>query len=187
VKILSLPLARFAESLSLTFFVIYIHSQTVAPGEAWLLPYLLASIIGAAVSLILLHQRIVLNRLFLGINLYFFSGVLAVALQVQALNQLYAQLGAAAMLAWILLVGIGATLLAPVGVLGISETRSRIHSWYLLAACAAAVLWAKYFKTNMALGEWLPFIALFTLRSFLSAAATKALAKIHNQTSSHSL
>ncbi|HEY6528727.1 MAG TPA: hypothetical protein VIZ65_08530 [Cellvibrionaceae bacterium] len=173
MKIVSLQLARWAESLSLTFFVIYIHSQTLPAGEAWLLPYLLACIIGVAVSVLLVCQHMVLNRLFLGINLYFLSGVLALALQIQQLNQLYAQLGAAAMLTWILLVGIAATLIAPVGVLGIPEARSRIHSWYLLVACVFAILWAIYFKTNTALGEWLPFIVIFTLRNYLCAAATK--------------
>lgn len=164
---------RFLESAPLTAFVLYVHTVSLQPGWDWLLPYALASLLGLAISLLLLQQRLVLDRLFLAINLYFLSGLIAVAAQLHFINQLYGQLGAAAMIGWILLLGLYVNLFCSVALLGVEEPPPPRGAWILWGACWCAGLWSIVFKEQVFLGEWLPFIALFTLKGLLSKRVSR--------------
>lgn len=163
-------LERALESLALMVFLIYIQVVGMATRADWLLPYLLASGLGLGATIYLLWRKTLLNRLLLGITLYFCSGLLGLTLEWDWLNNLYGELGAVAMLIWILLTGVAALWLSPYGFLAVkapgylSKTQGSI---LLLLACALAILVASCFIHNKLLGEWLPFIFLFSMRSLL--------------------
>lgn len=157
------------ESFSLTFFLIYIHLIDIKVRADWLWPYLFASILGLAAIIYLYKKCIVLNRIFLGGTLYFCSGFIGLLIQWDWLNQGYADLEAVGMLYWILLVGI-ISIFTPYGFLGIknpgyfSKTQS---SLLLLLSCIIATGIALRFIGNTFLGEWLPFIFIFSMRGLL--------------------
>ena len=70
-------------------------------GSAIVRPYLASSILAIAVSAFLLYQNVILNRLFLGINVYFISGTLGLIVHWSWINHLYGVLQASGMLIWI--------------------------------------------------------------------------------------
>lgn len=173
------------ESLSLTIFLLYIHLADLDARADWLLPYLLASTAGVGAMVYVYRRGLILNRLFVGITLYFCSGLVGLITGWDWLNQTYGDLGAVAMLGWILLAGLIASLISPYGFLGVKTPGyfSVIGgSLLLLVAGLLATAAAANFMDNKLLGEWLPFIFFFSIRSLLlqldkkmlSAAATAA-------------
>lgn len=173
------------ESLSLTVFLLYIHLADMNARADWLLPYLLASAAGVGAMVYVYRRGLILNRLFIGITLYFCSGLAGLIIGWDWLNQGYGELGAVAMLGWILLAGFIASLASPYGFLGVKSPGyfSILHgSLLLLLADLLAIAAAASFMDNKLFGEWLPFIFLFSMRSLLlhldkkmlSTAATAA-------------
>jgi hypothetical protein len=168
------------ESISLTLFLLYIHLADMAARADWLLPYQLASGTGVAATLYLWRRGIILNRLFLGITVYFCSGLAGLLTDWDWLNQSYGELGAVAMLGWILLVGVVSSLASPYGFLGV-RTPGYFSimggSILLILACLMATTAAISFMGNKLLGEWLPFIFLFSMRSLLLHLDRKMLSE----------
>ncbi|WP_039915991.1 hypothetical protein [Cellvibrio mixtus] len=163
-------LDRCIESLALMTFLIYLQVGNMATRADWLLPYLLASGIGLGATVYILRRGILLNRLLLGVTLYFCSGLLGLLVEWDWLNDLYGTLGAVAMLGWIFLTGVFTGGLSPYGFLGVRSPGyfSIVQSsGLLLIACAIATVTAWYFMHNKLLGEWVPFIFLFSMRSLL--------------------
>jgi len=157
-------------SLPLTFFLIYIHLIEIKTRSDWQLPYLLASVLGLGAIIYLYRNSIILNRIFLGITLYFCSGLIGLLIEWDWLNHVYGELEALGMLYWILLVGIMSSIMSPYGFLGMrnpgyfSKTQG---SLLLLLSCLIATAVATFFINNILLGEWLPFIFIFSVRSLL--------------------
>jgi len=173
------------ESLSLTVFLLYIHLADMNARADWLLPYLLASAVGLGAIVYMYRRGLILNRLFVGITLYFCSGFVGLITGWDWLNKGYGELGALAMLGWILLAGLVASFISPYGFLGIKSPgyfSIMGGSLLLLLAGLIAAVAAASFMNNKLLGEWLPFIFLFSMRSLLlhldkkmlSVAATAA-------------
>lgn len=166
------------ESIALTVFLLYIHLADMTVRADWLLPYFLASSIGMATSAYLWHRDIILNRLFLGITLYFCSGLAGLLTGWDWLNQHYGELGAVAMLGWILAMGLVTSVISPRGFLGVSAPgyfSIKAGSLLLLAAGVIATITAVRFMDNPLLGQWLPFIFLFSMRSLLQHLDRKLL------------
>lgn len=171
-------LDRCIESLALMVFLIYLQVADITTRADWLLPYLLASSIGLGAIVYIVRRGILLNRLLLGVAVYFFSGLFGLLVDWDWLNDLYGKLGAVAMLGWIFLTGIVTGGLSPYGFLAVrspgyfSIARS---SGLLLLACAIATVTAYCFLHNRLLGEWVPFIFLFSMRSLLLQLDRKLL------------
>ena len=169
---------RGLESLALMVFLVYIQLADMASRADWLPAYLLASSIGLAASLYLVQRGQLLNRLLLGATLYFCSGLFGLLSDWDWLNDLYGSLGAVAMLGWILATGVVTSLLSPYGFLGVRPTgyfSSAQGSALLLITAAIATLVAVSFMQHPWLGEWLPFIFLFSTRSLLLQLDQKLL------------
>lgn len=166
------------ESLSLTVFLLYIHLADMHTRADWLLPYLLSSAAGLGAMVYMRWRGLILNRLFIGITLYFCSGLAGLVTGWDWLNQIYGDLGAMAMLGWILLAGAMATLASPYGFLGVrSAGYFSIPGGSLLLLCAGllATAAAASFMGSKLFGEWLPFIFLFSMRSLLLQLDRKLL------------
>lgn len=171
-------LNRCVESLALMVFLIYIQVADMNVRADWMLPYLLASSIGLCATLYILRHGILFNRLLLGVTLYFFSGLLGLLAEWDWLNDLYGELGAVAMLGWIFLTGVFTGGLSRYGFLGVRSPgyfSIAQSSGLLLSACAIATITAWCFMHNKLLGEWVPFIFLFSMRSLLLQLDQKLL------------
>jgi len=96
----------------------------------------------------LIWNKILLNRLIIGINVYLIVGSFGLLTGQVWLNQLYGNMGAAGMLAVITIVGVVSLALSPEGFIGItSHDRKRVimFSLYLLVVAQVAFLCSYYF------------------------------------------
>ena len=156
------------ESIPLTIFLVYIQCVEIKVSHDWLLPYLLACISAVLSTGYLIGKGAVLNRLIVGINLYFFSGLLGLVLGWGWLNQLYGELRGLGMLYWIFAVGCVTSCYGRFGFLGVEFVgRMSLAHWSLLLMCIPALAIAVYFSGNGFWGEWFPFIFLFFMRGLL--------------------
>lgn len=156
------------ESIPLTIFLIYSQVVEIKVSHDWLLPYFLASVAAIASTGYLLWRGVVLNRLSLGINLYFFNGLLGLLVGWTWLNHLYGQLRGLGMLYWIFAVGCVTTYYSRYGFLGVvHSSRVSLARWSLLLLCIPALAMALCFSESRFWGEWFPFIFLFFMRGFL--------------------
>jgi hypothetical protein len=164
------------ESTPLTIFVFYIHLLDIKEGHQWLWPYLLSSIASVSSTTYLMHRDVILNRLFLGINCYFLSGLIGLVFNLTELNQWYGQVRAVGMLYWIIACGILCTLFSPFGFLGVSDASRKtiiVGSMLLLLSTMASALIASLCSNNLFWGEWFPFVLLFSIKSFLVSLGKK--------------
>ncbi len=113
------------ESIPLTIFLIYSQVVEIKLSHDWLLPYFLASAAALASMSYLLWRGVVLNRLSLGINLYFFSGLFSLVVEWAWLNHLYGELRGLGMLYWIFAVGCVTTYYSRFGFLGVAHSVGR--------------------------------------------------------------
>lgn len=163
-------LNNFIEAGPLCGFLIYARMIDLSDSYNWLGPYLASSLLAIAVSAFLLYQNIVLNRLFMGINVYFISGSLGLIVHWTWLNHLYGVLQASGMLIWILLVGVWTLFLSRAGFIGVvAENRGRTmrFSAILLVLTGITLGASYYFTGNRILGEFIPFTALFMAQRYL--------------------
>jgi hypothetical protein len=159
------------ESIPLTLFVFYIHLIEINESREWLLPYLLSSVTSLGATAYLLHQRVVLDRLFIGINCYFLSGLLGLVLNWEWLNLWYGQVRALGMLYWIIACGVYTSFFSSYGFLGISHASKKVvavGSLLLLLSSVVSTVIATLFADNLFWGEWFPFILLFSLKNLLT-------------------
>jgi hypothetical protein len=171
---------RFIEAIPLPVFLVYsrlIDDPTVA--ENWLGPYLSSTALALVTSGYLLREKILLNRCFIGINLYFLIGAIGVLAELSTLNKLLGTLEASAMLACIVLVGLISTFVGSAGFVGINipdKKRLRLFSILLIAVAIAATIMSYIFRGNPLQSELLPFVALFScmnlFRTYLNSANT---------------
>jgi hypothetical protein len=174
-------LARIAEGIALPVFLLYMTARPPEVQADWLAPYLVSAVIAVLGTWIVWRQKLVLNRIQLGLTLYFLTGAVALLVGWQALNSFYGRAEATAMLYWILVVGVFATALTSsgfVGVAGIPRKTVVSASLGLLALLLAAIVLSWRFHTQPALAAYAPFLALFAahgiVRARLTALTTKA-------------
>jgi hypothetical protein len=141
--------------------------------------------LGVLTTVWLLYVSAPINRLFIGINLYLVSGSAGLLFELNWLNQLYAQLQAAGMLAWIILVGVVTILFSDKGFIDVEyRTRKKvvIISLSLLLGAVMAFLMSFTFSSvsgsvsgsavsaaSRFLAELVPFVFLFSLQGFLKS------------------
>jgi hypothetical protein len=181
-KLIKKLLDSFIESIALILFLVYIQSVEMHAVNDWLIPYLIGSVCSLITSVYFYLNHQIANRIFLGIGCYFYSGFIGVVLNWDWLNQLYGQLEASALLLWIFAIGLLTTLFSPYGFLGKKITTQcrltqglmvDLGSIQLLIVCLCAIVLSFLFHSNRLLGEWIPFILLFTARNLLFNSALK--------------
>lgn len=158
------------EAIPLPIFLIYAALIDQSISQNWRGPYIASSIAALITTTILKFNRVLLNRLFIGINIYLITGSLGLITDQVWLNQLYGKMEASGMLAWIIIVGGVSMLLSPAGFIGIQfHDRKKIinFSLYLLFAALLAFLFSFYFQGSKIYSEYMPFIMLFATQSIL--------------------
>jgi hypothetical protein len=164
-------LLRAVEALPLALFLVYMTVMDPRAQEEWRAPYYAATAL-ALVGLVLLWRAgATLNRIYLGITLYFVSGTIALLTRWPWLNAEYGRLEGTAMLFWVLGVGIAFTLASPRGFAGVEAEPSAVRraSWLLLAITAAATVFSLAFVGRRVLSSFLPFIVVFASQAIIKA------------------
>ncbi|MCG8684116.1 MAG: hypothetical protein MI892_04520 [Desulfobacterales bacterium] len=165
------------EAVPLTIFLSYIRQIDPSVPTAWKGPFLLSGLLAIAIIIFLSFKKHLLNRIFLGVNLYLITGGLAFITGQFWLNQLYGQLQASGMLIWVLVTGVFSLALSPAGFIGTlppyrNLKQIRIYSLYLLGVTLAAIILSFYFRGNHLLSGTIPFIILFVVQSGLRGKCT---------------
>jgi hypothetical protein len=169
---------RAIEALPLAVFLIYMAVADPRAQEEWRAPYFAATALAIAGTILLLRMGATLNRIYLGIALYFVSGSIALITRWPWLNAEYGRLEGTAMLYWVLATGVFFTVFNTRGYIGVDAVARtvRANSWLLLAITALATAVSVYFVGNRLLSSFLPFIAVFTAQGILKARLHRAVA-----------
>ena len=160
------------EAIPLPIFLIYAGLIDQSIPQNWQGPYLTSSIAALLTTTLLILNKVPLNRLIIGINVYLITGSFILLTEQVWLNQLYGKMEAAGMLAVIIIVGVVSLLLSPAGFIGIkSQDRKKviIFSLYLLVVAQVAFLFSFYFQGNKIYSEYVPFMALFAIQAILKS------------------
>ena len=157
-------LLRFIEAVPLILFLIFYRIVAPDASQNWLAPYLAGATGAVLTTSILCVKGVLLNRIFLGINIYLLVGCLGVVTQQSWLTQLYGELRASGMLAWVVVVGIASLLFTPSGFIGVDSASRKfviVYSVCLLVVAVVVFLLAYTFRSMRAVSETIPFALLF--------------------------
>jgi hypothetical protein len=162
---------RVIEALPLAVFLIYMAVADPRAQEEWRAPYFAATSLAIAGVVLLWRAGAILNRIYLGIALYFVSGTIALITRWPWANAEYGRLEGTAMLYWVLATGLAATLFNTRGYIGLDAPRGdvRAGSWVLLGITTAATAVSLCFVGNRLFSSFLPFIAVFTAHGLIKA------------------
>jgi len=162
---------RAVEALPLAVFLIYMAVADPRAQVEWRLPYYAATALAFAATIFLVRMGAILNRIYLGIALYFVSGTLALLTRWPWLNAEYGRLEGTAMLFWVLGTGILFTLFNARGFIGsdASPRTVRTNSWLLVGITAAATAVSLVYIGNRLFSSFLPFIAVFAAHGLIKA------------------
>lgn len=162
---------RAVEALPLAVFLIYMAVADPRAQAEWRMPYYAATALAIAATVLLTRMGATLNRIYLGIALYFVSGTLALITRWPWLNEEYGRLEGTAMLFWVLATGLWFTLFNPRGYTGVDAPPGTVRnsSWLLLGITFAATAISYAFIGNRLYSSFLPFIAVFAAHGLIKA------------------
>jgi len=166
------------EATPLPIFLLYAALIDQSMTQNWQGPFVISSLVAILTTTILVLNKIPLNRLIIGINLYLLLGSLALLTKHVWLNQVYKSFEASGMLAWILIVGAVSILLSPTGFIGIkSQDRKKViaFSLYLLSIALLTFLFSFYFQGHKIFSEYIPFFVVFAAQRKLQSMMTKTI------------
>jgi hypothetical protein len=162
---------RAVEALPLAVFLLYMAVVDPHAQPEWRTPYYASTALAVIGTALLVRQRATLNRIYLGIALYFVSGTIALLTRWPWLNAEYGRLEGTAMLYWVLATGVWCTLFDVRGYTGIDGASATVRrsSWLLLAITIIATGISQYFVGNRVFSSFLPFIAVFAAHGLIKA------------------
>ena len=162
---------RAVEALPLAVFLLYMAVMDPRAQPEWRAPYYASTALAVIGTVLLVRHRATLNRVYLGITLYFVSGTIALITRWPWLNEEYGRLEGTAMLYWVLATGIWCTLFNVRGYSGVDAPPATVRrsSWLLLAITVAATVVSQVFVGHRVLSSFLPFIAVFTAYGLIKA------------------
>src|SRR5690349_22287304 len=162
---------RAVEALPLAVFLLYMAVMDPRAQPEWPAPYYASTALAVIGTVLLVRHRATLNRVYLGITLYFVSGTIALITRWPWLNEEYGRLEGTAMLYWVLATGIWCTLFNARGYTGVDAppTTVRRSSWLLLAITVLATAVSQFYVGNRVFSSFLPFIAVFAAHGLIKA------------------
>lgn len=160
----------FLEAVPLILFLFFVNRIDTQIPMNWKLPFWVSGLAALLVILGFLYRKILINRVFLGINLYLITGALAFVTGQWWLNDAYGHFQASGMIVWIIIVGVLSTLISPHGFVGADPSEgnrvTQMSGWLILLSLGAfAISYA--FRGERFYSEILPFGALFVGQTFL--------------------
>ena len=157
---------KVAEALPLSIFLVYIRMIDTSVELNWKGPFITSGMAALFAIVFPLCRRIVLSRIFLGINLYLISGAAAFIFHHWWVNTLYGRLEASGMLMWVAVTGIGSILLSKKGFTGVDSSDDRSIKKYscgLVFIALVTSLVSLGFQGNPVLSQIVPFGTLFLM------------------------
>ena len=152
--------------------IVFLLYGRFGPGEAgvrWETAYVVSGILSIAHLFWLFNYRPG-HWIAMGVDLYLMIGALLATVSTAALQVWGQELGAAPVLACVLVIGMAATRFSPLGFIGETSSNQalvRKLSVMLLIGAAIAVAVSLIFRHNTLLGGVLPVVALVLVRSQL--------------------
>lgn len=167
---------RAIEALPLAVFLIYMAVIDPRAQAEWRTPYYAATSLALVGTVLLLRAGATLNRVYLGIALYFVSGSIALLTRWPWLNAEYGRLEGTAMLFWVLATGLYCTLFTARGFIGSDAPASAVRraSWLLVSITVIATAVSLAFVGQRLYSSFLPFIAVFVAHGVLKARTRAA-------------
>jgi hypothetical protein len=162
---------RAVEALPLAVFLLYMALMDPRAQAEWRAPYYASTALAIAGTILLWRLGATLNRIYLGIALYFVSGTIALLTRWPWLNEEYGRLEGTAMLYWVLATGIWFALFSVRGYTGVDAPPATVRrsSWVLLAITLVATAVSQFFIGNRVFSSFLPFIAVFAAHGIIKA------------------
>jgi len=162
---------RAVEALPLAVFLLYMAVMDPRAQAEWRAPYYAATALAVIATFLLPRLGATLNRIYLGIALYFVSGTLALLTRWPWLNDEYGRLEGTAMLYWVFATGLWFTLFDQRGYTGVDAPPATVRrsSWLLLAITLIATGVSRYYMGNRVFSSFLPFIAVFAAHGIIKA------------------
>ena len=177
------PYIKLLEYLPLPSFLISMHLLQPQSMSDWLAPYLFASTVAIiAMGFQAFHGNWI-NRLYLSINLYFFSGTLGLLLNWVEFNRLNGQLAAAGMLIWVSIFAITAGIWPKLNLFNHLSTitfdstsnrkttikLSQKYAFVFFIIATLSAIFSYRAQGNLLLSDVGPFILVFTSFSILKS------------------
>lgn len=160
----------------LSLFASYAFWSGVPSNERWVEAFQIAAIAGIIQLIIVLPQRLPMNRLVLAGNIYLILGGLAALTGQWWYLQLYDQLRESAIFISMLLVGVVATFATKPGFIAAvraDPAKARRYSIVLLGATAICLIPAIVFEGNRLWSAVVPIIALAVFQRYLATLANR--------------
>jgi hypothetical protein len=172
--------SRILEALPLPVFLLSMALLQPATPDEWRGPYFASTTAAVVGSFAVIVSGLTLNRIHLGLALYYLSGAIGLALGLHALNEFYGRAEATAMLYWILAVGVVTAVATRTGFLGVPDTdlqSQRRHSVMLLGVLIAAIAFSWAFHERPLMAAYAPFLAVFFAHAVLRARLLRAASR----------
>jgi len=169
---------KFLEFVPLILYYTFARAASSdSAGQQWEIAFVFSGLFSVVTLSVLMHHKTyILNRVMLGANLFLISGAVAVLLRLSPLKDFYWQMDPAPLFAWVLAVGIAASLFSPHGFVGSPNSdvkRKHLHSALLLAAAVVALVISVLLRGQMFYADILPFIGLFIINDRLQSYIPK--------------
>jgi hypothetical protein len=168
---------RLLESLPLFVFLIVLAIARPTNTQGWRAIYLVCGLLALLAAWATRATGAIANRLHMAIGLYFISGAVALFANWHTVNQWYARVEAAAMLCWVVAVGVVTCSWSARGFAGLTTgTRtSRRYASVLLLMIALAATALSFATVGQPLwNAYLPFATLFMTQALLRARFSRA-------------
>ena len=165
-------LSRLMESLPLVVFLMYLTLARPQQPQAWREPFYLCAVLALLTQGAIQAAGVTGNRIYFALACYFVSGALALAFGWRPVNEWYGAVEAAAMLSWVVAVGVVSTCVSSAGFVGLAaRTRreTRIASLILLGVTILATALSFAAIGYPLWHAYVPFIAVFVAQALLRA------------------
>lgn len=162
-------MGRFFEVIPLTAFLVIMRNSDPSSENYWLLTYGISALAAIGCISFNVFTHGFQNKLFLGINCYLISGAVGIVTNQAWLMNLYSSMQSAAMLMWIMGIGIFALLFSswfPVQLR--QNARVRLYESFMTLLTIGAFGLAYRYPENRLLSESVPFFALLIIYYMLT-------------------
>ncbi len=154
----------------LTVFMVYARSYGMT-NQAWYGAFVLAGLCSLAMFAILVNKRVMLDRLMLGVNLFFLVGACGFLFNVEEILQWYSETRGGPFFGCIALVGVLSILFTKAGFIGVKNKSNKAiqySSFLLFAATIISWVWSvRYDDQGLGFAVVLPCLLLFVVRDQL--------------------
>ncbi|MGE4232289.1 MAG: hypothetical protein AB7F43_03075 [Bacteriovoracia bacterium] len=161
---------RFLEIMPLFFFAFYSITHKKEP-HVWIASFLIAGVCGAAVTFVLYRKKILLDRFYLSINLFFVIGAISLTFKFSSFLDLYGSGLEQIFFLILFIVGLSSTILTKAGFVGVKgpDKFIRTGSLVLLIIAGLGVTLSILFPSDFAIGFAIPLIVFLAFRRIVLA------------------